>query len=127
METFSEIPVRGRINGLKGSSKAGRYTLSAAERRILLLLVDHGVGRRGIHQPATIKWIAGELGVDPSSTGVVLRRLGVCGIVVNLGRGRSMDLAVNGDLDNQWGWDMPRLMELRKVRSRQITAGTRKF
>lgn len=124
MRGFCEQAARAWIKTFKNAHYRGadRNTLSTAERRILELLVGHGAGRRTLQPPASSKWIAGELGMDPSSASRVLRRLGTCGFVVNLGRGRSMDLAINTDLT---AWDAARLRSLRKARGSQIKASLR--
>jgi hypothetical protein len=97
--------------------------LSGPERRLLTVLLAHGRQRgRALQEPASVRWAAEAASMDPSSAGKVLRRLGVCGVVLNLGNKRAMDLAINGDLG---AWDMDLLHQLRRDRSRKVSAEIR--
>jgi len=121
---FDPGKVRLRIESFRGQHHKGlEYRLSGAERRLLLTLLNHAEGRlRGLPGAATARWTADQTGMDPGNASRILSRLGVCGIVVNLSGGRSMDLAINGDLGS---WDMDRLHQLRRDRSRQLSADVR--
>lgn len=98
--------------------KAAGHKLSAAERAVLLVLLQHAPFRFSKQQTpeASIKWIAQRLGASPQAMGVVLRRLGLCRAVVNLGFGKCLDLAVNMELET---WNLEFLGELRAADSLQ--------
>lgn len=123
---WNEGLVRTRINGLyEQTHKGPEYRLSAAERRVLHVLLEHGAVRgRPEQRAASALWVAQQAGMDPSRAGKVLRRLGGCGIVVDVAgyRKRGLDLAVNSDL---YAWDLERLQKLRKEVSREISRQTR--
>lgn len=121
---FDPAKVQVRLESFHGQRYKGlEYHLSGTERRLLSALLHHGQGRgRTLQGPATGRWLAEAVCMDPSSVSKVLRRLGECGIVVSLAGGRSMDLAINGDLG---AWDLDKLHQLRRGHSRKVTAGIR--
>lgn len=94
--------------------------MGAPERRIVHLLLQHAEQRksRDPQMPrATVKWVAAQLGQSVGTVHRVLKRLGISKIVVNLGFGNRLDLAVSMVIED---WNLELLERLRGLQKTRL-------
>lgn len=98
------------IPSKKDEAKDVLYTLSPEERAALGWLV-HWHDRRG-HEAASPAAIARVCGVRRATIHPILLRLGQARMIVNLGKPRAQDLAINGRVVE---WNLPLIRSLRNA------------